>query len=41
MIHRIFMEEGINPQEMTDRTDRPMFIEVPMGVLAGVRGGSK
>ena len=35
MIWRIFQEEGIDPGMVTDRVDRPLFIEVPIGVLAG------
>ena len=38
MIHRIFREEGIDVSEVTDRTDRPLFVEVTMGALAGERG---
>jgi hypothetical protein len=37
MIRRIFQEEGIDLGEVTDRVDRPLFVEVPLGVLAGVR----
>ncbi|MBW2015301.1 MAG: FAD-dependent oxidoreductase [Deltaproteobacteria bacterium] len=37
MIWRIFQEEGIDLTEVTDRIDRPLFTEVPMGLLAGVR----
>jgi sarcosine oxidase, subunit alpha len=37
MILRLFKEEGIDAGEVTDRTDRPLFAEVPLGVLAGVR----
>ena len=39
MIWRIFQEEGIDLEEITDRTDRPLFVEVPMGCLAGIDGG--
>ena len=39
MIWRIFQQEGVDPGEVTDRVDRPLFVEVPMGVLAGVREG--
>ncbi len=39
LIWRLFKEEGVDLGEVTDRTDRPLFIEVPMGVLAGARGG--
>ncbi len=39
MIWRIFQEEGVNLGEVTDRVDRPLFVEVPLGVMAGVQGG--
>jgi NADPH-dependent 2,4-dienoyl-CoA reductase/sulfur reductase-like enzyme/ferredoxin len=39
MIWRIFQEENIDLGEVTDRVDRPLFVEVPMGALAGVEGG--
>ena len=35
MIWRIFQEEGIDFKMVTDRVDRPLFIEVPIGVFAG------
>ena len=38
MIQRIFREEGIDLGEVTDRTDRPLFVEVPLGAFAGVGG---
>lgn len=38
LIHRLFKDEGIELSEVTDGTDRPLFVEVPMGVVAGVRG---
>jgi len=38
MILRIFQEEGIDLAEVTDRSDRPLFVEVPLGILAGMRG---
>jgi len=37
MIWRIFQEEGIDLGDVTDRTDRPLFVEVPLGILAGIR----
>jgi len=37
MIWRIFQEEGIDLGEVTDRVDRPPFVEVPLGILAGMR----
>jgi Fe-S-cluster-containing hydrogenase component 2 len=35
LIWRIFKEEGIDLTSVTDRVDRPLFIEVPIGILAG------
>jgi hypothetical protein len=40
MIWRIFKEEGIDFAAVTDRVDRPLFVEVPIGVFAGGYGGS-
>ncbi|UCE56614.1 MAG: FAD-dependent oxidoreductase [Desulfobacterales bacterium] len=37
MIWRIFKEEGIPLTTVTDSVDRPLFVEVPIGVLAGVK----
>ena len=39
MIWRIFQEEGIDLGTVTDRVDRPLFVEVPIGILAGAHGG--
>lgn len=39
MIWRIFKEEGVAREEVTDRVDRPLFVEVPLGTFAGVFGG--
>jgi len=39
MIFRIFREEGIDLAEVTDRVDRPLFVEVPLGYFAGIEGG--
>ncbi len=36
LIHRIFREEGLSRTEITDQTKRPLFVEVPLGVFAGV-----
>ena len=38
MIWRIFQEEGIDLGNVTDRIDRPLFVEVPIGTLAGIDG---
>ncbi len=37
LIFRIFREEGIDRAAVTDRVDRPLFVEVPIGAFAGVR----
>ncbi len=37
LIYQIFREEGIPFDEITEGTRRPLFIEVPMGVFAGVK----
>ena len=41
MIWRIFQEEGIDLKMVTDRVDRPLFVEVPIGVFAGSQMESK
>jgi NADPH-dependent 2,4-dienoyl-CoA reductase/sulfur reductase-like enzyme/Fe-S-cluster-containing hydrogenase component 2 len=35
MIWRIFKEEGVDLGTVTDRVDRPLFVEVPIGAFAG------
>lgn len=39
MIRRIFQEEGVDLKAVTDRVDRPLFVEVALGTLAGERSG--
>ncbi len=34
LIKKIFREEGIQPHQVTDPTQRPVFVEVPLAVLA-------
>ena len=34
LINRIFREEGIDVDQITEGTKRPLFIEVPMGIFA-------
>lgn len=36
LIMRIFSEEGVPLSEVTELTSRPLFMEVPMGVFAGM-----
>ncbi len=39
MIYRIFREEGVDISDITDRVDRPLFVEVPLGYFAGTEEG--
>lgn len=36
LIARLFREQGIDLSEVTENVQRPLFIEVPLGVFAGV-----
>jgi NADPH-dependent 2,4-dienoyl-CoA reductase/sulfur reductase-like enzyme/ferredoxin len=36
LIHRLFRDEGIPEAEIVDQIKRPLFMEVPLGVFAGV-----
>ena len=35
LIYRLFKEENIPGSDIVDRTQRPLFIEVPLGIFAG------
>jgi NADPH-dependent 2,4-dienoyl-CoA reductase/sulfur reductase-like enzyme/ferredoxin len=35
LIQRLFRDEGVPESEVTRQTDRPLFIEVPLGAFAG------
>ncbi len=35
LLHRLFREEGVPDAEVVDQPKRPLFVEVPLGVLAG------
>jgi len=37
LIKRAFRELGVSLEEVTDNVHRPLFVEVPLGVLAGVQ----
>ena len=37
LINRIFREEGIKQEKIIPGTKRQLFVEVPMGVLAGIK----
>jgi NAD(P)H-nitrite reductase large subunit len=36
LVHRLFRDEGVPMTEVVDNTKRPLFVEVPLGVFAGV-----
>ncbi|MEN6560042.1 MAG: (2Fe-2S)-binding protein, partial [Acidobacteriota bacterium] len=36
LIHRLFREEGVPDAEVVDQPKRPLFMEVPLGTLAGL-----
>lgn len=38
LIQRIFREEGISSEEVIPPLHRPLYMEVPLGVFAGVKG---
>ena len=38
MIYRLFQEEGVDPGQVVDRVDRPLFVEIPLGHFAGILG---
>jgi bacterioferritin-associated ferredoxin len=37
IIHRLFKEEGIPLMEVLDSSKRPLFVEVPLGIFAGMK----
>ena len=39
LIERLFREEGVPPPQVTPLTQRPVFMEVPLGAFAGVVTG--
>jgi Fe-S-cluster-containing hydrogenase component 2/bacterioferritin-associated ferredoxin len=41
IIKRLFREEGIPADQFVESTQRPLFVEVPLGVFAGVSPGER
>jgi ferredoxin len=41
LILRLFREEGVPASQVTENTRRPLFIEAPLGVFAGVAAGER
>jgi hypothetical protein len=40
LIKRIFREEGIPLEEVEENVNRPLFVEVPLGIFAGAEEGN-
>lgn len=36
LIYRLFLDEGIDPGKVMAQTKRPIFMEVPLGIFAGI-----
>jgi len=36
LVHRLFREEGVAESDIVDQPKRPLFLEVPLGVFAGL-----
>jgi bacterioferritin-associated ferredoxin len=41
LLHRLFREEGVADSEIVDQVKRPLFMEVPVGILAGIATSEK
>jgi hypothetical protein len=41
LIKRLFREEGIPLSAVRDNSQRPLFMEVPLGAFAGVAAGER
>jgi NADPH-dependent 2,4-dienoyl-CoA reductase/sulfur reductase-like enzyme/ferredoxin len=39
LLHHLFREEGVPESEIVDQPKRPLFMEVPLGVFAGLPSG--
>jgi sarcosine oxidase subunit alpha len=39
LIHRLFREEGVADADVVDQPKRPLFMEVPLGIFAGIENG--
>jgi len=38
LVHRLFREEGVAEADIVDQPKRPLFVEVPLGIFAGLGG---
>ena len=41
LIARLFREEGISPDEVTENVLRPLFVEVPLGAFVGIESSAE
>jgi sarcosine oxidase subunit alpha len=39
LVHRLFREEGVPESEIVDQPKRPLFMEIPLGLFAGLDEG--
>ncbi|MEJ2382801.1 MAG: FAD-dependent oxidoreductase [Xanthomonadales bacterium] len=39
LVDTLFRQEGVGPERVTRNTDRPLFVEVPLGVFCGAGNG--
>ncbi len=39
LIHRLFREEGVADADVVDQPKRPLFMEVSLGIFAGIENG--
>jgi NAD(P)H-nitrite reductase large subunit len=39
LLHRLFREEGVPESEIVDQPNRPLFLEVALGVFTGLTEG--
>jgi NAD(P)H-nitrite reductase large subunit len=40
LVRQVLHEEGVPPDKITPNTKRPSYVEVPLGVFAGIAGGN-
>jgi sarcosine oxidase subunit alpha len=41
LVHRLFREEGVPESEIVDQPKRPLFMEIPLGLFAGLDGAGE
>jgi hypothetical protein len=41
LIHNLLREEGVPQSEIVDQPKRPLFMEIPLGIFAGLSDGEE